>query len=78
MSLRHTSPSLRRSRSALDHGAIDMAARLLVAGIWLERQFGNAPKILTSSSAESGMSGPTVKTSRVSILTPPQSLRGER
>jgi hypothetical protein len=46
-SVRNTSPSLQRSRSALDHRGIDIAARLLVAGIWLERQIGNAPKILT-------------------------------
>ena len=48
MSVRNISPSLQRSRSALDHRAIDVAARLLLAGIWLERQFGNAPKLLTT------------------------------
>jgi hypothetical protein len=53
MSVPNISPSLQRSRSALDHRAIDIAARLLVAGIWLERQLGNAPKIPTLA-AESG------------------------
>jgi hypothetical protein len=45
MSASNINPSLQWSRSALDHRAIDVAARLLVAGIWLERQLGNAPKI---------------------------------
>jgi hypothetical protein len=66
MSVRNTIPLPQRSRSTLDHCAIDMAARLLVAAIWLERQFGKAPKLLTISVAESGMSGPV---SRVTLLT---------
>ena len=45
MSASNINLSLQWSRSALDHRAIDVAARLLVAGIWLERQLGNAPKI---------------------------------
>ena len=45
MSVPNVSPSLPRSRSVLDHRAIDVAVRLLVAGIWLERQLGNAPKV---------------------------------
>jgi hypothetical protein len=32
MSVRNMSPSLQRSRSALDHLGIDVAARLLLAG----------------------------------------------
>jgi hypothetical protein len=45
MSVPNVSPSLPRSRSALDHRAIDVAVRLLVAGIWLERQLENASRI---------------------------------
>jgi hypothetical protein len=48
MSVRNTSPSPKRSRSALDHRGIDAAARLLLAGIWLERQFGSVPKVLST------------------------------
>jgi hypothetical protein len=69
MSVRNTSRSLPRSRSALDHRAIDVAARLLVAGIWLERQFGNSPKMLTTLATDSGTSGPAAKVSRVSPLS---------
>jgi hypothetical protein len=66
MSVRNTGPSLQRSRSALDHRGIDVAARLLVAGVRLERLFGNAPKILTVLAAGSGTHGPAAKVSRVS------------
>src|ERR1700722_3758811 len=45
MSVLNISSALQRSRSAVDHRAIDVAARLLVAGIWLERQLGNASKV---------------------------------
>jgi len=45
MSASNINPSLQWSRSALDHRAIDVAARLLVAGIWLERQLENASRI---------------------------------
>jgi hypothetical protein len=45
MSVPNVSPSLPRSRSVLDHRAIDVAVRLLVAGIWLERQLENASRI---------------------------------
>jgi hypothetical protein len=58
-----------QSRSDMDHRGIDVAARLLVAGIWLERQIGNVPKILTNLAAESGTSGPAAKVSRISPLT---------
>jgi hypothetical protein len=75
MSVRNISPSPRQSPSALDHRAIDMAARLLVAGIWLERHFGNAPKVLTISAAESGTSGSTAKVSRVTLLSSGRFLR---
>jgi len=78
MSVRNVSPSLQRPRSGLDHRAIDMAARLLLAGIWLERQFGNAPRTLTTLPTESGTSGPTAKTSRVSLSSSRQSLREDR
>jgi hypothetical protein len=77
MSVRNTSPSLQRSRSTLDHRGIDIAARLLVAGIWLERQIGNAPKGRTTSAAQSTASGPA-KVSRVSPLAPYGYLREER
>jgi hypothetical protein len=73
MSDRNTIPSPKRPRSALDHRAIDMTARLLVAGIWLERQFVK-PKLLTISAAESGTSGPAAKMSRESLLTSGQFL----
>jgi hypothetical protein len=75
MSVRNINPSFPRSRSALDHRAIDVAARLLVAGIWLERQFGNAPKMLSTLATESGTSGPAAKVSRVSLLSPGPFLR---
>jgi hypothetical protein len=78
MSVRNTSPSLQQSRSSLDHRGIDMAARLLVAGIWLERQIGNAPKRLSTSVAELGTSGPATKVSRFSLLTPRPPLSEER
>jgi hypothetical protein len=51
MSVRNISPSPQRSRSALDHQGINAAARLLVAGIWLERQFGSVPKRLATLAA---------------------------
>jgi hypothetical protein len=70
MSVRNVSPSPTRSRSALDHHAIDIAGRLLVGGIWLERQFGSVPKVLTTLGAESATSGPSAKMSRFSLLTP--------
>ena len=75
MSFRNISPSPMRSRSDLNHRGIDVAARLLVAGIWLERQFGNAPKILSTLATESGTSGPAAKVSRVSLLSPGPFLR---
>jgi hypothetical protein len=78
MSVGNASPSPKRSRSALDHRGIDVAARLLVAGIWLERQFGNAPKILTTLAAESGTSEPAAKVSRVSLSNSRQFLTEER
>jgi hypothetical protein len=46
MSVLNINSPIQRSRSAADHRAIDVTARLLVAGIWLERQLGNAPKVL--------------------------------
>jgi hypothetical protein len=52
MSVLNISSALQRSRSAVDHRVIDVAARLLVAGIWLERQLGNAPKALMMSSPD--------------------------
>jgi hypothetical protein len=72
MSNSSISPSLQWSRSALDHRAIDVAARLLVAGIWLERLLGNAPKILTTFPPDSGMHGLGAKVPRSSVLTPHQ------
>jgi hypothetical protein len=39
-------PSTNRSNSSLERRAIGAVAHLLVAGIWLERQFGNAPRAL--------------------------------
>jgi hypothetical protein len=78
MSVRNLNPSLPRSRSALDDRAIDVAARLLVAGVWLERQFGNAPKILTTLTTESGTSGRAAKVSRVSLLSSRPFLREGR
>jgi hypothetical protein len=78
MSVRNISPSLQQSPSARDLRAIDMVARLLVAGIWLERQFGKAPKLLTISAAESGTSGPATKAWRFSFLTPRPLHRDER
>jgi hypothetical protein len=69
MSPRNISPSPERSRSALDHRGVDVAARLLVAGIWLERQFAHVPKILSTWAAESGTSGPAAKVSRI-LLAP--------
>jgi hypothetical protein len=67
MSVRNISPLPKRSRSALDHRAIDMAGHLLLAGIWLERQFGNAQIRPPTSPAESGTSGPAAKVSRFSF-----------
>jgi hypothetical protein len=58
MSVRNVSPSLQRLRSGLDHRAIDVAARLLLAAIRLEREFGNAPKMLANLPPESRRSGP--------------------
>jgi hypothetical protein len=78
MSVRNITPSFQRSRSALDHRAIDVAVRLLLAGIWLERQFGNAPKLLTTLTAESATFGPAANVSRVSVSTSRQFLREER
>jgi len=78
MSVRNISSPPERSRSALDHRGIDAAARLLVAGIWLERQFGSVPKILTTLAAELRGSGPAARVSRISFLTPHQFLRDER
>jgi hypothetical protein len=78
MSVSNRTPSLQWSRSALDHRAIDVAGQLLVAGIWLERQLGNAPKILTTFPPASGIYGLVAKVSRVSALTPHQFLREER
>jgi hypothetical protein len=74
MSVRNITASLQQSRSALNHRSIDVAARCLLAGIWLERQFGNAPKILTTSATELRKSGAGAK------VVPCQSLdvRGER
>lgn len=46
MSVLNINSAIQRSRSAADHRAIDVTARLLVAGIWLERQLGNAPKVV--------------------------------
>jgi hypothetical protein len=78
MSVRNVSRPLQRSPSGIDHRAIDMAARLLLVGTWVERQFGNAPKMLTTLAAKSRASGPTTKTSRLSLLAPRQFLREER
>jgi hypothetical protein len=78
MSVRNMSPSLQRPRSALDHRGIDVAARLLLAGIWLERQFGNAPKLLTTLATESATSGPAANVSSVGVSTSRQFLREER
>jgi hypothetical protein len=78
MSVRNTNPSLQQSPSALDHRAIDMAARLLVAGIWLERQFGSVPDLLTTLAAELGTSGPATKASRFSFSASRPLLREER
>jgi hypothetical protein len=61
MSVRNVSPSLQRARSGVDHRAIDMAARLLMAGIWLERHFGNAPRMPATLPTESGASVPAAK-----------------
>jgi hypothetical protein len=46
MSVLNINSAIHRSRSAADHRAVDVTARLLVAGIWLERQLGTAPKVL--------------------------------
>jgi hypothetical protein len=78
MSVRNMSPSLQRSRSALDHLGIDVAARLLLAGIWLERQFGNAPKLLTTVATESAMSGVAANVPPLSASTSRQFLRDVR
>jgi hypothetical protein len=75
MSDHDINPSFQRLRSALDHRGIAVATRLLVAGIWLERQFGNVPNTLA---AKSRTSGPTSKVSRVSLFTPRQNLSGRR
>ena len=74
MSVPNMSPTPQRSRSALDHRGIDVAARLLLAGIWLERQLGNAPKVMATLPAASGMYGLAAKVSRVSVSTPRQFL----
>ena len=78
MSVRNTSPSPQRSRSALDRRGIDIAARLLVAGIWLERQIGTAPRIWITSAAESATSGQAANVSSGSLLAPHRNLREER
>jgi hypothetical protein len=70
MSVLSITPSLQRPRSALDHRGSDLAARLLVARIWLERQFENAPELQTTLPMESGPYGLTAKVSRGSVLTP--------
>jgi hypothetical protein len=78
MSVSSISPSLQWPGSALDHRAIDVAGRLLVAGIWLERQLGNVPKILTAVPPASGVRGLVAKVFRVSALTSYRSLSEER
>jgi hypothetical protein len=67
MSFRNSSPPLQRS--TLDHRAINAAARLLVAAIWLERQVRNAPRMLTTLAMESRSFEPAARVSRVSLLS---------
>jgi hypothetical protein len=68
MSVRFIGPSLQQSPSSLDYRGIEVAIRLLVAGLWIERKYGHAPRILSTLAAES----------RVSLLTPHRFLGGER
>jgi hypothetical protein len=77
MSVHNLSPSRPRSRSALDHRAIDMAGQFLAAGIWLELQLASVP-IRTVWAAESGTSGQATKASRFQSFTPHPLLREER
>ena len=49
MSARNNNPTAPRSaQSEIDRRAIGLAGHLLFTGIWLERQVGNAPKLLAS------------------------------
>jgi len=57
MTVRNSSPHPPRTRqSEIDRRAIGVACHLLVAGIWLERQLGNTPKILASWAVGRGSS----------------------
>jgi hypothetical protein len=59
MTVRKSSPHpFRTTQSEIDRRAIGVACHLLVAGIWLERQLGNTPKILTSWAVGRGSSSP--------------------
>jgi hypothetical protein len=44
---RHNPTTPRTAISEIDRRAIGLAGRLLISGIWIERQVANAPKLLT-------------------------------
>jgi hypothetical protein len=64
------------SRSARDLRCIDVAARFLLAGIWLERKLGSTPKTSVALDAESGTSRPVTRLSRFA-LSPLSQMQGE-
>jgi hypothetical protein len=57
VSVSNLSPPFPHPQSALDRRAINVVSHLLLAGIWLEHQFGSVPKMLTALAAESGKTG---------------------
>jgi hypothetical protein len=68
-------PALRSTPSEIDRRAIGAAGQLLVAGIWLERQFGNAPKVLTGLVAGTGPPRPLALLTRTNPPSVNQRLR---
>jgi hypothetical protein len=75
MSVRNIYPSAKRSRSALDRQAIDMAGHLLVLGIWLERKFGSVSNLRDTFFAESTTPERAAQVFRFSLLSPSLLLR---
>jgi hypothetical protein len=59
----------RTTQSEIDRRAIGVACHLLVAAIWLERQLGNTPKILTSWAVGRSSSSPATPVSCASALS---------
>lgn len=69
MSVDKNRPSDLRRQSELDRRAIRVAGHLLVAGIWLERQLGKAPKLLLGPAEGPEADRPALALSRPNHLT---------